>query len=59
MNDYEIKRIVKAEYYGDKQLASQYANALQRIESMIQETSFTYKCPKTRTATNRTISLPS
>ncbi len=57
MNDYEISRIVKAEYYGNQQLSKQYATTLKRVESHIQSRSFSYKEPVTRSYKSRNLSM--
>ena len=43
MNDSQISRIAKAEYYGDKKMSREYSSALSRIEMMTRKTKFEYK----------------
>lgn len=43
MDDSEISRIAKAEYYGDKKMSREYSLALSRIELMTREEKFEYK----------------
>lgn len=53
MNDSEIEKIAKSEYYGDKNLSEQCKAARRRIESMIQERNFKYKDEATRIGKDR------
>lgn len=48
MDDSEISRVAKAEYYGDKKLSKQYDIALRRIKAMVREKNFEYKDEATR-----------
>ncbi len=55
MDDTQISKIAKAEYYGDKKLSKQYDTALRRIKAMIREEKFEYKDEATRVKKGRQI----